>query len=128
MEDYPHLGVLNMDDRARLYRLVQLVKTLDEEDHGDDDGGDGGGGDGGRTPTRRQLDFSGEPPRSQPRHGRAGTGVRLRDNHADGISRVIGRPTDRAPQTRETARSQSTRVSPGYNYGLPLSSPVTNRK
>ena len=179
-----------MDDRARLYRLVQLVKTLDEDHHGDDDcGGDGGveiSNSTGRTPTRRQLDFSGGSSWSQPRHGRAGMGVRLCDNHTDRISQVIGRPTNRSSQTRETARplsnhkpslkctgatrhggsrltnqnvdfwNEDTPVragtmtrqrgrgdhgtpvrrplstlvseSPGYNYGLPLSSPVTHRK
>ncbi|XP_043968526.1 kinesin heavy chain-like [Gambusia affinis] len=29
MEDYPRLGVCSMDDRARLFQLVQLVKSLD---------------------------------------------------------------------------------------------------
>lgn len=29
MDDYPKLGVCSMEDRARLYQLVQLVKSLD---------------------------------------------------------------------------------------------------
>lgn len=39
MEDYPILGIRSMEDRTRLFHLVQMVKNLDleNEDHGDDD-------------------------------------------------------------------------------------------
>lgn len=38
MEDYPNLGIRSMEDRTRLFQLVQLVKTLDLEGcrYGDD--------------------------------------------------------------------------------------------
>ncbi|KAM7391949.1 hypothetical protein PAMP_022595 [Pampus punctatissimus] len=40
MEDYPILGISTMEDRTRLFRLVQLVKTLDLESLGFEDGDD----------------------------------------------------------------------------------------
>ncbi|XP_018523899.1 uncharacterized protein LOC108878082 isoform X2 [Lates calcarifer] len=49
MEDYPILGIRTMEDRSRLFHLVQMVKTLDLENLGyevgddfDDYGADGG--------------------------------------------------------------------------------------
>ncbi|XP_040010619.1 uncharacterized protein LOC120804942 [Xiphias gladius] len=49
MEDYPILGIRTMEDRARLFHLVKMVKTLDQEslvyddvDDYDDYGADGG--------------------------------------------------------------------------------------
>ncbi|XP_042338551.1 uncharacterized protein LOC121939613, partial [Plectropomus leopardus] len=37
MEDYPILGIRSMEDRTRLFNLVQMVKTLDlEYEDGDD--------------------------------------------------------------------------------------------
>ncbi|XP_059192713.1 uncharacterized protein LOC131974424 [Centropristis striata] len=52
MEDYPILGIRSMEDRTRLFHLVQMVKTLDleyeDEDDGDDDF-DADGGDEGYT-------------------------------------------------------------------------------
>lgn len=32
MEDYPILGIRSMEDRTRLFRLIQMIKTLDLED------------------------------------------------------------------------------------------------
>ncbi|XP_040897283.1 uncharacterized protein LOC121184013 [Toxotes jaculatrix] len=46
MEDYPILGIRTMEDRTRLFHLVQMIKTLDleslEYEDGDDCGADGG--------------------------------------------------------------------------------------
>ncbi|XP_028269774.1 kinesin-like protein KIN-14L [Parambassis ranga] len=38
VEDYPLLGIRSMEDRTRLFQLVQLVKTLDLENLGYDEG------------------------------------------------------------------------------------------
>ncbi|XP_035022862.2 uncharacterized protein LOC118115664 isoform X2 [Hippoglossus stenolepis] len=73
MEDYPLLGIRTMEERTRLFHLVQMIKTLDlesleYEDGYDDfgaDGGDEGYGvvdssftyDGYGGPVRRRLDF-----------------------------------------------------------------------
>ncbi|XP_062235930.1 uncharacterized protein LOC133932999 [Platichthys flesus] len=73
MEDYPLLGIRTMEERTRLFHLVQMIKTLDldsleYEDGYDDfgaDGGDEGYGvvdssfthDGCGDPVRRRLDF-----------------------------------------------------------------------
>ncbi|CAB1456486.1 unnamed protein product [Pleuronectes platessa] len=73
MEDYPLLGIRTMEERTRLFHLVQMIKTLDldsleYEDGYDDfgaDGGDEGYGvvdssfthDGCGGPVRRRLDF-----------------------------------------------------------------------
>ncbi|XP_051806878.1 kinesin-like protein KIF24 [Acanthochromis polyacanthus] len=40
MEDYPLLGIRTMQDRTRLFNLVQLVKTVDLDSLGYDDGDD----------------------------------------------------------------------------------------
>ncbi|XP_071339147.1 kinesin-like protein KIF24 isoform X2 [Trachinotus anak] len=40
MEDYPILGIRTMEDRTRLFHLVQMVKTLDLEGLGCEDGYD----------------------------------------------------------------------------------------
>lgn len=40
MEDYPILGIRSMEDRTRLFHLVQMVKTLDLESLEYEDGGD----------------------------------------------------------------------------------------
>ncbi|GLD65856.1 uncharacterized protein AKAME5_002934300 [Lates japonicus] len=40
MEDYPILGIRTMEDRSRLFHLVQMVKTLDLENLGYEDGDD----------------------------------------------------------------------------------------
>ncbi|XP_023266417.1 uncharacterized protein LOC111658217 [Seriola lalandi dorsalis] len=40
MEDYPILGVCTMEDRTRLFHLVQMIKTLDLEGLGYEDGDD----------------------------------------------------------------------------------------
>lgn len=44
MEDYHILGICSMDDRTRLFHLIQMVKTLEleYEDHDDDDASDEG--------------------------------------------------------------------------------------
>lgn len=40
MEDYPILGIRSMEDRTRLFHLVQMVKTTDLESLEYEDGGD----------------------------------------------------------------------------------------
>ncbi|XP_078530834.1 kinesin-like protein KIF24 [Lissotriton helveticus] len=36
MKDYPKLGVHNMDDRKRLFQLIQIVQSVQEEDDAED--------------------------------------------------------------------------------------------
>ncbi|XP_042276051.1 uncharacterized protein LOC121903263 isoform X1 [Thunnus maccoyii] len=63
MEDYPILGIHTMEDRTRLFRLVQLVKTLDLEslgfEDGDDDDYDADGGDEDNTAADSSFTYDG---------------------------------------------------------------------
>uniref|UniRef100_A0A8C7I2Z7 Kinesin-like protein n=1 Tax=Oncorhynchus kisutch TaxID=8019 RepID=A0A8C7I2Z7_ONCKI len=71
MGDYSSVGVHSMGDRARLFHLVQLVKSLEEEEEEEED--HGGHDDdrvvitrktftsGSKVPACRQLDFDGSP-------------------------------------------------------------------
>ncbi|XP_019956348.2 kinesin-like protein KIF24 isoform X2 [Paralichthys olivaceus] len=76
MEDYPLLGIRTMEERTRLFHLVQMIKTLDLESLEYEDGYDDYGADGGDEgsavvdssftydgyggPVRRRLNFGSE--------------------------------------------------------------------
>lgn len=63
MEDYPILGIRTMEDRTQLFRLVQLVKSLDLEslgfEDGDDDDYDADGGDEDNTVADSSFTYDG---------------------------------------------------------------------
>lgn len=61
MEDYPILGIRSMEDRTRLFHLIQMVKTLDLEslEDGDDDEYDADGGDEGYTVADSRFTYDG---------------------------------------------------------------------
>eukprot|EP00063_Salmo_salar_P041332 XP_014016167.1 PREDICTED: kinesin-like protein KIF24 [Salmo salar] len=77
MGDYSSLGVHSMEDRARLFHLVQLVKSLKEEEEEDHGGHDDDRvvittktfTSGSKVPTCRQLDFDGDGRSSEPKRG-----------------------------------------------------------
>ncbi len=63
MEDYPILGIRSMEDRTRLFHLVQMVKTLDleslEYEDGRDDDYDADGGDEGYAVVDSSFTYDG---------------------------------------------------------------------
>ncbi|XP_066567838.1 kinesin-like protein KIF24 [Amia ocellicauda] len=125
MSDYPRLGVHHMQDRTRLFHLVQLVKALQggqekEEEEEEEES---------NTPPmrgtpRRQLDFStpAQPkaPRPQPRHGSDMERPLHKHSHSKGRAAATHRPS--SPAEEEPALVHRVAHSQGYNYGLPCSS------
>ncbi|XP_024295104.1 kinesin-like protein KIF24 isoform X1 [Oncorhynchus tshawytscha] len=77
MGDYSSVGVHSMGDRARLFHLVQLVKSLEEEEEEDHGGHDDDRvvmtrktfTSGSKVPACRQLDFDGDGRLSEPKRG-----------------------------------------------------------
>lgn len=61
IEDYPILGIHTMEDRTRLFHLVQMVKSLDPEAlrYEDGDGYDTDGGDEGYAPVDGSFIYGG---------------------------------------------------------------------
>ncbi|CAB1321626.1 unnamed protein product [Coregonus sp. 'balchen'] len=206
MGDYSSLGVHSMGDRARLFHLVQLVKSLEEEEEEDHGGHDDDRvvittkTSGSKVPTCRQLDFDGDGRSSEPKRGwlsdydsYRGAGVLTFPSTNTGVkhkprsdisrgspthrTQISGTPRRSCPHKQTVRRTTmhrsnskvshrqsvcvyneaitiSSRARPevcreadgtsrrtdeptcmytskrtlGYNYGLPLNCPVSNRK
>nr|XP_015218138.1 PREDICTED: kinesin-like protein KIF24 isoform X2 [Lepisosteus oculatus] len=112
MSDYPRLGVHHMQDRTRLFHLVQLVKTLQDGQGAEEEEEEDGSLPARGTP-RRQLDFS--TPSGHSTHADS-VAPRRRPGQA-GVPHSL-----RCPAKKEQTPLHRVTHSQGYNYGLPLSS------
>ncbi|KAI4821169.1 hypothetical protein KUCAC02_029111 [Chaenocephalus aceratus] len=129
MEDYPILGICCMEDRTRLFNLVQMVKALDlEYENSEDYGADSG--DEGYTAADSSFSYVG---------GEDEENVYNDENERGAAENRKGLLRKKKPLTEISSNAASEHTpkptpvyelmrTAGYNYGLPLTSPPAPNK
>ncbi|KAK5932472.1 hypothetical protein CgunFtcFv8_004174 [Champsocephalus gunnari] len=129
MEDYPILGICCMEDRTRLFNLVQMVKALDlEYENSEDYGSDSG--DEGYTAADSSFSYVGGEDEENVYNDENERGAaEMRQGRAKG-RRYLCSLTLKVLRYVAAKRKTTTGwiLIAGYNYGLPLTSPPAPNK
>uniref|UniRef100_A0A672G465 Kinesin-like protein n=1 Tax=Salarias fasciatus TaxID=181472 RepID=A0A672G465_SALFA len=157
IEDYPHLGICTMEERARLFDLVQMIKSLDLDILGSDEddnfnsnaaaaqdaesyavvNGEFNCGTSMHNSDNillsRCASFQNPNPRSTIVSSETSTNKTPGPQNRKGISRKQSLPPDMKRTTSFGCMAKPTPVfevkaAANYNYGLPLKVPVTPSK